>query len=144
MTNVAAAIGLAQLERVEWLLARRQEVVAWYREALGQTGVLPSQGVKPWAKHVWWMFSVLVRPETADRDGLMESLRAQGIETRPIVHPLHTLPPYAKATAGERFPVAEGIARTGLNLPTGSGLTRAQVDVVCERLLECLAVAKTA
>jgi perosamine synthetase len=144
MTNVAAAIGLAQLERIQSLLARRQEVVAWYREALGPIGVLTSQGVKPWAKHVWWMYSVLVGPETADRDGVMESLRAQGIETRPIVHPLHTLPPYVEGTAGERFPVAERIARTGINLPTGSGLTRAQVDVVCDRLLECLAVAKTA
>ena len=144
MTNIAAAIGLAQLERVQWLLARRHEVAAWYQEALRRTGVLTCQGEKPWARHVWWMFSVLVSPEAGDRDGVMDALRAQGIDTRPFVHPLHTLPPYVDATRGERFPVAEAIARTGINLPTWAGLTRSQVGSVCDKLLECLAVARTA
>ena len=144
MTNVAAAIGLAQLERVQWQLARRQEVAGWYREALGRTGVLMCQAEKPWARHVWWMFSVLVSQEAADRDDVMDALRAQGVETRPFVHPLHTLPPYVEATGREPFPVAEAIARSGINLPTWAGLTRAQVDTVCDKLLECLAVARTA
>jgi perosamine synthetase len=74
----------------------------------------------------------------------MDALRAQGIDTRPFVHPLHTLPPYVDATRGERFPVAEAIARTGINLPTWAGLTRSQVGSVCDKLLECLAVARTA
>jgi perosamine synthetase len=144
MTNIAAAIGLAQLERVQGLLARRQELAAWYREALGRVEVLTSQGEKAWARHVWWMFTVLVSPEAGDRDAVMAAMHAQGIETRPVVHPLHTLPPYAEATSGERFPVAEAIARTGINLPTFVGLTRAQVQRVCDKLLECLAVARTA
>jgi perosamine synthetase len=144
MTNIAAAIGLAQLERVQWQLERRQEVAAWYREALGQTGVLTCQGEKEWARHVWWMFSVLVSEAAADRDGVMETLRRRGIETRPIVHPLHSLPPYVEATKGERFPVAEAIARGGINLPTWAGLTRDQVRSVCDKLLDCLAVARTA
>jgi perosamine synthetase len=144
MTNIAAAIGLAQLERVQWQLARRQEIAAWYREALGRTGVLSCQGEKAWARHVWWMFSVLVSPEAADRDGVMDALQVQGIETRPVVHPLHTLPPYVDATSGEPFPVAEAIARTGINLPTFAGLTRAQVSYICDKLLECLSVVRTA
>jgi len=144
MTNIAAAIGLAQLERVQWQLARRREIAAWYREALGRTGVLSCQGEKAWARHVWWMFSVLVSPEAADRDGVMDALQVQGIETRPVVHPLHTLPPYVDATSGEPFPVAEAIARTGINLPTFAGLTRAQVSYICDKLLECLSVVRTA
>jgi perosamine synthetase len=143
MTNIAAAIGLAQLERVQWQLDRRQELAAWYREELGRTGVLTCQAEKDWARHVWWMFSVLVSEDAGDRDGIMDALRRRGIETRPIVHPLHTLPPYVEATRGERFPVAEAIARTGINLPTWAGLTREQVRSVCDQLLECLAVAKT-
>jgi perosamine synthetase len=144
MTNIAAAIGLAQLERVQWQLERRDEVVRWYQEALAGTGVLTFQAEKPWAHHVWWMFSVLVSPEAGDRDTIMAALRAQGIETRPIVHPIHTLPPYVDASRGAAFPVAEAIARTGINLPTWGGLTREQVRAVCDRLLECLAVARTA
>jgi perosamine synthetase len=146
MTNLAAAIGLAQLERVHWQLDRRQEIAAWYREALGlgQAEVLTGQAERPWVRHAWWMFSVLVSGEGADRDGVMEILSQRGIETRPIVHPLHTLPPYRAATRDERFPVAEAIARSGINLPTWAGLTRAQVHVVSEALLECLATARTA
>jgi perosamine synthetase len=144
MTNLTAAIGLAQLERVHWQLERRQELAAWYREELGGVGVLTCQAEQAWARHVWWMFSVLVNEGTADRDGVMDAMRARRIETRPIVHPLHTLPPYREATLGQPFPVAEAIARAGINLPTWAGLTRAQVRGVCDALLECLAAVKTA
>jgi perosamine synthetase len=143
MTNLTAAIGLAQLERVDWQLERRQELAAWYREELGGVDVLTFQGQKPWARHVWWMFSVLVSEGAADREGVMDAMRRRNIETRPIVHPLHTLPPYREATRGEAFPVAEAIARSGVNLPTFAGLTRAQVSIVGDALLECLAAVKT-
>jgi perosamine synthetase len=74
----------------------------------------------------------------------MTTLRSRGIETRPFVHPLHTLPPYRDALPRESFPVAESIARTGINLPTWAGLTRDDVRRVCDQLLECLAVVRTA
>ena len=144
MTNLTAAIGLAQLERVDWQLERRRELAAWYREELGGVDVLTCQGEKPWARHVWWMFSVLVSESAADRDGVMDAMRRRGIETRPFVHPLHTLPPYLEASQGQTFPVAEAIARSGINLPTFTGLTRAQVRQVGDALLECLAAVKTA
>ena len=144
MTNIAAAIGLAQLERVHWQLERRQELAAWYREELGSVGVLTCQAEKAWARHVWWMFSVLVSEGTADRDGVIDAMRRRGIETRPIVHPLHTLPPYLDANVGQPFPVAEATARCGINLPTWAGLTRDQVRFVCDALLECVAAVNPA
>jgi len=144
MTNLAAAIGLAQLERVEWQLERRREIAAWYREELGQTDAVTCQAEKPWARHVWWMFSVLVSEGAAGRDSVMEAMRRRGIDTRPVVHPLHTLPPYADANRTQRFPVAEAIAGNGINLPTWAGLTREQVRIVCDALLECVAAVKTA
>jgi perosamine synthetase len=144
MTNVAAAIGLAQLERVQWQLDRRQELAAWYREELAHTGVLTLHAERDWGRHVWWMFSVLVGEAAGDRDTIMATLRSRGIETRPFVHPLHTLPPYREAMPHESFPVAENVARTGINLPTWAGLTRGHVRRVCDQLLECLTVARTA
>jgi perosamine synthetase len=144
MTNIAAAIGLAQLERVDWQLERRRQLAAWYREELGEADVVTPQAERKWARHVWWMFSVLIGEDTADRDDVMNAMRQRGIETRPIVHPLHTLPPYRAATLGQAFPVAESIARRGINLPTWAGLTREQVRRVCETLLERLTVARTA
>jgi perosamine synthetase len=138
MTNVAAAIGLAQLEQVAWQLQRRREVVAWYQEYLRDTPGLVWQGEQAWARHVWWMFTVAMHGDGAmDRHDIMEHLHRDGIETRPVVHPLHTLPPYLNAAPGESFPVAERIARCGLNLPTWAGLTREQVRYVCDSLLEC-------
>jgi perosamine synthetase len=144
MTNLTAAIGLAQLERVDWQLDRRRELASWYRDELGGLEVLTCQSEKPWARHVWWMFSVLVSEGAAARDGVMDAMRLRGIETRPFVHPLHTLPPYCEATQGQAFPAAEAIARSGINLPTFAGLTRAQVRRVGDALLECLAAVKTA
>jgi perosamine synthetase len=143
MTNIAAAIGLAQLERVNWQLERRWELATWYREELAGVDVLSCQVEKAWARHVWWMFSVLLTEGQADRDSVIDALRRRGIETRPFVHPIHTLPPYRDVTQGQHFPVAEAIARSGINLPTWAGLSRGQVQAVCDALVECLAAVKT-
>jgi perosamine synthetase len=142
MTNVAAAIGLAQVEKVHEQIAGRREVASRYRKRLREAEGVSWQAEETWAKHVWWMFSVLLdeslRP---DRDNLIDALAARGIETRPIVHPLHTLPTYAAAWRGEDFPVAERIARRGLNLPTWVGLSEEQIAQVCSEL--CAAAGAT-
>ena len=139
MTNVAAAIGLAQIEKVDWQLARRREVVSRYQEVLAGVEGLTWQIEKGWAKHVWWMFSVIVaNTYTVSRDEIIARMQVRGIETRPVVYPLHQLPPYAASVAGQEFPIANGIASRGINLPTWAGLKREDVDFVCEQLIECL------
>jgi perosamine synthetase len=139
MTNVAAAIGLAQLEQVLGQLEKRRRVVSWYREELAGVEGLTWQSEQEYARHVWWMFSVVLDDRLGvDVDGIMAKMRERGIETRPFVHPLHTLPPYHDAWAGVAFPVAEHVARRGLNLPTSAGLSRDNVHYVCENLLACL------
>jgi perosamine synthetase len=137
MTNVAAAIGLGQLEKIDWHLQRRAEVASWYREILADVSGLSWQVEKPWARHAWWMFSVVLDDFVdADRDQVMERLRERQIETRPIVFPMNALPPYRESVAGERFPVADRLARRGINLPTWAKLTRQDVQHVCDNLLE--------
>jgi perosamine synthetase len=85
------------------------------------------------------MFTVTLRDEIAlSRDALMARLLEQGIETRPVFYPLHQLPPYREAARGEEFPVAEGLARRGVSLPTWAGLSADDLSYVCERLRECL------
>lgn len=144
MTNVAAAVGLGQLEKVDWHLQRRAEVADWYRARLADTPGLSWQQTQAWARHVWWMFSVTLDDPSADRDRVIDDLRECGIETRPIPYPLHTLPPYRESTIGQQFPVAERIARRGINLPTWSRVTRADVDRVCAALLQAFARAPQA
>lgn len=140
MTNVAAAIGLAQTERFAWHLGRRREIAGWYRERLGATAALSLSPELEWARSAFWMTCATVAPEAAcDRDGLMAALHAAGIETRPFFTPMHALPLYRDVAAGHSFPVADDLAARGLNLPSGALLTRAEIDRVCDAVLAALA-----
>jgi len=139
LTNIAAAIGLAQLEQVEWHLARRADVSRWYREMLrGVTGV-SWQGEADWARHVWWMFTIVLDDLIPfGPEALAAQLLARGVETRPVVIPMHALPPYQHLQPGARFPVADRLAARGLSLPTSAALTRDDVAYVCEAVREIL------
>lgn len=144
MMNLPAAIGLAQLERADWHLQRRREIASWYQEILrGFPGVF-WQAEKEWAKHAHWLFTIILDDGIAiERDEVMRRLEAQGIETRPVFYPMHTLPPYREKSEGEAYPVAEKIAQRGINLPTWAGLERSDIVDICESLRECLAQSKS-
>jgi len=143
MTNVTAAIGLAQLEEVKWHLQRRVEIASWYREYLRDARGVVWQAEKEWASHVYWMFTIVLDDEvTIGRDELMADLKGRGIDTRPVWHPMHTLPPYHDASQRHSYPVSERIAQRGVSLPTWAGLTREDVDYVCNSLLECFSEGK--
>jgi perosamine synthetase len=130
MTNIAAAIGCAQLERVEHTLAVKREIAGWYRDRLGGAPGINLQVDADWATPVHWMNSVLVEP--AIRDRLIAFLATKGIETRPFFYSAHTLPMYA---TGETFPVAERLSASGINVPSWPGLTEDQVDEVSAALV---------
>lgn len=139
MTNVTAAIGLAQLERVEWHIQRRLEIAGWYREQLRDIPNLKLQTEEEWAKHVYWMFNVVLDKSLSwERDKVMLKLREKGIETRPIFYPTHTLPPYRDLCRGCNFPVADWISQWGISLPTWAGVKRKDIVYICDSLAECL------
>lgn len=136
MTNIQAAIGVAQLERIDWLIERRIEVARWYLEELAETElVLPVQ--EEWAKNVYWLFSVCL-PEGIDRDLLMAQMEQLGIETRPFFYPLHQMPPYYNAKGNTLYPVTTRVASRGINLPSSAKLKREEVQAVCMALKHCL------
>jgi perosamine synthetase len=137
LTNVACAIGLAQLERVEWHVGRRREVAGWYRQLLAdQPGIVFSPEAD-WASSSYWMSSVVLERRTADeRDAVMAGLARAGIETRPFFYPMHTLPPHAD---DRPFPVADALAAGGINLPSGAALTFRDAEFVVDRLLAAVA-----
>jgi len=140
MTNMTAAIGVAQMENIDWHLQRRREVAAWYRERLGAGDAhRVGQVERPWVRHAWWMYSVVFR-EDGVRERVVEALAAQGVETRPFVHPLHTLPPYRDEAGASGLPVSERLGRRGLNLPTWAGLSRDDVQLVCDTMAEAVGV----
>ena len=134
MTNMQAALGVAQLERIDEFVAARVHNAQHYNERLAGLPGITRPPSAAWADNVYWMYTVLVEDDYGlERDVLMARLRERGIETRPVFYPLHRLPMYDH---GLRLPVAEEIARRGINLPSGSALTPAEVDAVCDALHE--------
>lgn len=134
MTNLQAAIGCAQLEQVESILVRRKTIAAAYEAGLSGVPGLRRPPAEPWAESVYWMYSVLVEPGFGrDRDAVRDGLRARGVDSRPFFVPLHELPPYRTEAS---FPVATALGRTGINLPSGTGLTAAEIQTVCHALRE--------
>lgn len=135
MTNMQAAIGLAQLERIEWFIERRREVAGWYDAALKSLPVLrPTEA--SWAKNSYWLYSICVNEEI-DRDLLMSHLLDQGVETRPFFYPMHQMPPY-RDPGHATYPITTRLAAQGLSLPSSTNLTRADVAHIARVLEECL------
>jgi len=138
MTNIQAAIGLAQLEQFERHLAARDQIAAWYEAELsGCAGIQLPPAVEG-RRDVCWLFSVVL-PEHAGaaRDAVMARLRATGIDSRPFFYPCHILPPYATPES-PACPRAEWLGERGLSLPTWVGMTRDQIHRVSAALLEAL------
>lgn len=135
MTNICAALGCAQMERIDYHLSRRQELADWYFEGLkSQEEVLVLPRQEAWAHHCYWMFTVTLRDGVnVDRDMLIDSMERRGIETRPVFYPIHWMPPYQRE--GGVFPIADRYAPRGISLPTHAGLQRKDVDLVCRELI---------
>jgi perosamine synthetase len=134
MTNIAAALLCAQLERRDEILARRRQVFDDYRAALDGVPGITFQPVQTWAETTPWLFSILVDEKEfgQDRDSLAAALLGQGIDTRPFFIPVHRLPPYTDASAsrGEHLPHTDALSSMGLNLPTYTALTSRDIDEI--------------
>lgn len=139
MTNVAAAIGLGQLEMIDWHIERRREIAGWYAAELADTPGISLSPQAEWARSVFWINCLLLdEGGEAERDALMARLAERGVETRPFFYPIHTLPMYAEEAARAHLPVAESLAARGVNLPSGAGLTRDDVAYVAAAVRESL------
>ncbi|MGZ8378121.1 MAG: LegC family aminotransferase [Gemmatirosa sp.] len=131
LTNVLAAMGLAQLERLDAHVAAKRRIAARYAETLGDVSGLTPMAEAPWAESVFWMYTLTVDPErfgTTAR-GLMAQLGCAGVQTRPLWQPLHRSPAHAGAYA-VACPVADRVHAQALSLPCSVGLTTADQDRV--------------
>ena len=139
MTNLHAAIGVAQMERIDELADRRRKNASLYINMLKDMKGITLPVEKEWAKNVYWMFSILVGDEFAmDRDALMQELWNKGIETRTFFIPMHEQPVFQRIGlfAGESYPIAEHLSRKGLYLPSGSGLLEDEIRYICATMLK--------
>jgi perosamine synthetase len=141
LSNLQAAVGLAQVERLDALVAARRRTAALYRKHLSDIPGLTLPPVQEGVESACWMFGILIgNTFGCSRDELRQRLAAEGIETRTFFVPLHLQPAYLADNAGCRHPVAEHLGRTGLYLPSGPRVTEADVERVAAAIRRANAI----
>ena len=137
MTNIQAALGVAQLSRIDRILAMKNRIAQWYNQNLeGIEGIeLPPQA--SWATNVYWLYSILIKKDFGlSRDKLMEKLKSKGIDSRPFFIPNHQMP-YFHENTKKAFPVAKMLSDQGVNLPSFPELQEKQVKYISRCIQEC-------
>lgn len=139
MTNLQAAVGLAQLERLDSSIRHHRDCANLYSEVLSELPgiVLPEEA--SWARSVFWMYTIRVKGGGARRRRLMRELASRGIETRVGFWPLHSQPFCATFVSDqESFPVSDRLGTETLSLPSGNGISRSDVHYVARSLKDIL------
>ena len=129
MTNLQAAIGCAQLERIDEFVSAKRKLADFYNRILGDLGcfVLPPQ--EPWAINGYWLYTVLLKKDAGiSREALMEKMLKNGVETRPAFYPLHVMPPYKDYPTKSTFENADYISAQGISFPSSVNITQSELD----------------
>jgi perosamine synthetase len=138
MTNIQAALGLAQLEKVDTYLKARDEIASWYEQDLEGHPDLILRALDPDERSVCWLFSAVLPHHAGDaRDAVMARMHERGVDSRPFFYPCHILPPYQGGRPAN-CPQAEWLGARGLSLPTWVGMTREHVRRVSTTLIEAV------
>lgn len=130
MTNICAAIGLAQLEKANEHIKLKRELAEKYNNLLKKLPVTPHKEAQN-VFHTYWMYSILT-DNVKTRNSLREYLKQEGIETRPTFYPVHTMPMFSHQY--HKFPVAEDIAIRGINLPSWPDMPDEFIEYVCSKI----------
>ena len=133
MTNLQAAVGVAQMRKFDWIIQRKKIIADWYITNIDEVNGLTLPPNKPWADNVFWLFTILIDEERfgASVSELAMALKSNGIDTRPVFYPMHTQPIYINDHI-KSFPCAERLNRMGLSLPSSPDLTYEDIKFTCE------------
>ena len=137
LTNLQAAIGVAQIDRINAHIEKKRWIAARYRERLKSLDQIALPVEREWAKNVYWMFGLVLHSEVSfDAAEFARRLRERGVDTRPFFLGMHEQPVFRAMGLFERepYPVSETLARRGLYIPSGLTLTESQIDRVCDAI----------
>src|SRR5216683_2539403 len=135
ITNLQAALGVAQLERIEEFLDRRAEIMSWYNSEIATTDHIRLNRVKNWAKSAFWMICLEVDwLDETRRGAFMQALKARGIDTRPYFCAMSSMPMYKQAS----LPISARKSQIGLNLPCYYELTKVEIQRIGSDVNELL------
>ena len=141
LTNMQAAIGLAQVEKIEQLVQRKIEIGQYYLNKLKDLPGIQLPVEREWAKNVYWMFGIILDESTGENaESFAKKMRYEGIETRPYFLGMHEQPFFKSEGMfeGEVYPVTERIARQGLYVPTGLNLSQEMQETVVSKIMKIL------
>ena len=143
MSSMQAALGLAQLERIEELISRKREIFVWYDRELANLRGVRLNYQAPGTKNTYWMVTIVLEKGVGvQKDRLIRLMSEKGIDCRPFFHPLSSLPAYENLgqshLARQRNEVSYGISPYGVNLPSALNMTKQNVRYVCDALREIL------
>lgn len=143
MSSLQAALGRAQLDRIDELVATKRQIFSWYSERLAGDPALTLNAEPNGTFNSYWMSTAIVDVSvTMEREAIIGQLAHAGISTRPFFHPLSDLPAYASAADSSRARreniVCRSLGGRGINLPSALRLTESEVDHVCERLTKLI------
>ena len=141
LTNIQAAIGVAQIERIEESVQKKRWMAGMYNNQLSDIKGLSLPVERPWAKNVYWMYGIVIDPAFGiDAAEFARRLAEKGVMTRPFFLGMHEQPVFHEMGLfkDEHYPITEYIARQGLYLPSGMTITEAQIDQVCNAVRKIL------
>lgn len=144
MSSMQAALGLAQLERIEELIDRKRQIFSWYQAELDSIHGLTLNYEPPNTKNTYWMVTAIIDPKLGiDKHRLMDKMRIEKIDTRPFFHPLSSLPAYEHLSSAKlarnRNQYSYQISDHGINLPSGMDITAEKVNYISQSLISLLA-----
>ncbi|MGD9838213.1 MAG: DegT/DnrJ/EryC1/StrS family aminotransferase [Afipia sp.] len=144
MSAVQAALGCAQMERIDALITAKRQIFSWYNERIGHLQGIALNAEPPGVCNSYWMVTAILDPELGlDKFAIIAEMDKRNIDTRPFFSQLSTLPAFDDRPAAKRFLDVNHsdtrIAGYGINLPSGYHMTEELVDVVCEAFKEIIA-----
>ena len=147
LTNLQAALGLAQLEEVNRFIQKKQWMAKLYNELLADIEGITLPAEKPWIRNVYWMYAMLIEDSFGiTRDELQKRLKDADIDTRTFFIPLHRQPALIKPghyTGREKdYPIADEISQRGMYLPSGLAITKKEIEMICYTIHEIARKAK--
>jgi perosamine synthetase len=148
MSAVQAALGCAQMERIDALITMKRQIFAWYRERLSNVQGIILNTEPAGVRNSYWMVTAILDPELGlDKFAMIAEMDKRNIDTRPFFSQLSKLPAFDERPAAKRFLSANHsdarIARYGINLPSGYHMTEELVDVVCRAFKEIILETRT-
>lgn len=137
MTNMQAALGIAQLERFEKILEQRQRQEELYKHMLSGNDSFSIRPQQPWSQSVHWLMTVQLNISGV-RDALLERLKEKGIDCRQMIHPVHDAQHFKQHYVDREYPISKQVSYNSLHLPSSTQLTEEQIEWIAGTFQELL------